>query len=79
MKPVQFQIKWLTLLTIPGLGPAQAAPQQDLLHRDTRRLGIDEMLNLKEAYGGKVVLVERCLSSSAPQSPQVVNAVEALL
>jgi len=79
MKPVQFQIKWLTLLTIPGLGPAQAAPSQDLLHRDTRRLGIDEMLNLEEAYGGKFVLVENCMSRTPPWSPEGISAFEALL
>jgi len=30
MKPVQFPIKMLTLLTIFQLGPVQAAPQQGL-------------------------------------------------
>jgi len=79
MKPVQFQIKMLTLLTIFGLGPAQAAPKQDLLDRDTRRPGIEETFNVNEACGGKVLLVEQYPSSTSPQSSKIVNAVEALL
>ncbi len=65
MKPVHFQIKMLTLLTIFGLGPVQAAPQQDLLDLDARRLGSEETVNLKEAYGGKVVLVVNTASKCA--------------
>jgi len=65
MKPVQFRIKMLTVLTIFGLGPVQAAPQQDLLDHDTRRLGSEETVNLKETYGGKVVLVVNTASKCA--------------
>ena len=65
MKPVHFQIKMLTLLTILGVGPAQADPQKDLLDFDARRLGSDEVVNLKEAYGGKVVLIVNTASECA--------------
>jgi glutathione peroxidase len=65
MKPVHFSIKALTLLTIFGLGSAQAAPQQDLLDYDIRRLGSEETVNLREAYGGKVVLVVNTASKCA--------------
>ena len=65
MKPVQLQIKMLTLLTIFGLGPVQGQSQQDLLDFDVRRLGSDETLNLKEAYGGKVILIVNTASKCA--------------
>ena len=65
MKPVHFRIKMLTLLTILGLGPLQAATQQDLLDHDARRLGSEETVNLKETYGGKVVLVVNTASRCA--------------
>ena len=65
MKPVQLQIKMLTLVTIFGLGPVQGQSQQDLLDFDVRRLGSDETLNLKEAYGGKVILIVNTASKCA--------------
>lgn len=65
MEPVQIQIKVLTLLTILGLGPVQAAPQQDLLDHDARRLGGEETVNLKQTYAGKVVLVVNTASRCA--------------
>ena len=65
MKPVHLQIKMLTLLTIFGFGPVQGQTQQDLLDFDVRRLGSDETLNLKEAYGGKVVLIVNTASKCA--------------
>jgi glutathione peroxidase len=65
MKPVHFQIKMLTLLTIFGFGPVQGGQQQDLLDVEVRRLGSEETVNLKEAYGGKVVLVVNTASKCA--------------
>lgn len=65
MKPVQFPIKMLTFLTIFGFGPVQGEVQQDLLDFDARRLGGEETVNLKEAYGGKVVLVVNTASRCA--------------
>jgi glutathione peroxidase len=55
----------LTLLTIFGFGPVQGQTQQDLLDFDVRRLGSDETLNLKAAYGGKVVLIVNTASKCA--------------
>jgi len=65
MKPVQFPIKMLTFLTIFGFGPVQGEAQQDLLDFDARRLGGEETVNLKEAYGGKVVLIVNTASKCA--------------
>ena len=65
MKPVHFQIKMLTLLTIFGLGPVHGAPQRDLLDHDARRLSSAETVNLKEAYAGKVVLIVNTASKCA--------------
>ena len=65
MKTGHFRNKMLTLLTILGLGPVHAEPQQGLLDHDTRRLGSEETVNLKEAYGGKVVLVVNTASRCA--------------
>jgi len=65
MKPVHLLVKMLTLLTIFGLGPVHAATQQDLLDHDARRLGSEETVNLKETYGGKVVLVVNTASRCA--------------
>ena len=65
MKPVHFRIKMLTLLTIFGLGPVHGAPQPDLLDHDARRLSSDETVNLKEIYGGKVVLIVNTASKCA--------------
>ena len=65
MKPVHFRIKMLTLLTIFGLGPVHGAPQPDLLDHDARRLSSDETVNLKEMYGGKVVLIVNTASKCA--------------
>ena len=65
MKPVHFRIKMLTLLTIFGFGPVQGAPQPDLLDHDARRLSSEETVNLKETYGGKVVLIVNTASKCA--------------
>lgn len=65
MKPVHLQIKVLALLTFFGFGPVQAQSQQDLLDFEVRRLGSDETLNLKDAYGGKVILIVNTASKCA--------------
>jgi len=65
MKPVPFPIKTLTLMGIFGLGPAPATAQGDLLDVDVRRLGSDEVINLKQAYSGKVVLIVNTASKCA--------------
>jgi glutathione peroxidase len=65
MKSVQFPIKMLTLLVIFSAVPVQASPAKDLLDFDARRLGSDETVNLKEAYGGKVVLIVNTASKCA--------------
>jgi len=65
MKPVHFQIKMLTLLTIFGFGSVHGAPQTDLLDVEVRRLGSEERVNLKQAYGGKVVLIVNTASKCA--------------
>lgn len=68
MKPVHFQIKMLTFLTFLGFGSTQAAsPPADanLLDHDVRRLGSDEVVNLKQAYAGKVVLIVNTASKCA--------------
>jgi glutathione peroxidase len=55
----------MTLLTIFGFGPVQADPNRDLLDFDARRLGSDEIVNLQQAYGGKVVLIVNTASKCA--------------
>lgn len=65
MKPVHFPIKMLTLLTIFGFGPVHSEPQRDLLDLDVRPLGGQEMVNLKQAYRGKVVLIVNTASKCA--------------
>lgn len=65
MKPVHFPIKALTLMGIFGLGPVPAAAQGDLLNVDVRRLGSDEVVNLKQVYGGKVILIVNTASKCA--------------
>jgi glutathione peroxidase len=59
MKPEQFPIKTLTFLSFFGFRSVQAARSvgADLLDFEARRLGADETVNLKQAHGGKVVLV----------------------
>jgi glutathione peroxidase len=65
MKTVQFPVKMLTLLAIFLMSPVQASPATDLLDFDARRLGSDETVNLREAYGGKVVLIVNTASKCA--------------
>jgi glutathione peroxidase len=65
MKPVQFPINMLTLLAIFGTAPVQAGAAEELLDFDVRRLGSEETINLKEAYGGKVVLIVNTASKCA--------------
>jgi glutathione peroxidase len=67
MKPVQLLIKSFTLAGVFLLSAAQAAPNQGrhLLDHETRRLGSDEVVNLKEAYAGKVVLIVNTASKCA--------------
>lgn len=67
MKPVQFQIKMLTLLGIFALGSGHggASSGVPLLDHEVRRLGSDEVVNLKNAYAGKVVLIVNTASKCA--------------
>ncbi|MCP5415333.1 MAG: glutathione peroxidase [Chromatiaceae bacterium] len=67
MKPVHFLIKMVTLMTFFGFGSSAATPpaQGHLLDHEVRRLNSDEMVNLKEAYAGKVVLVVNTASKCA--------------
>ena len=65
MKPVHFHVKMLTLLIIFGLGPVRADPEKDLLDFEVRRLGSEQQVNLKEAYGGKVILIVNTASKCA--------------
>lgn len=65
MKSVHFQIKMLTLLTIFGFGPVHGEPRTDLLDVEVRRLGSDEVVNLRQEYGGKVVLIVNTASKCA--------------
>lgn len=67
MKPVHFRIKMLTFLGFFGLGSVHGAPLNslDLLDVDVRRLGSDEIVNLKQTYGGKVVLIVNTASKCA--------------
>lgn len=67
MKPIHFRVKALALLTFLGLGSANAgqAAASDLLDHEVRRLGSDEVVNLKQAYAGKVVLIVNTASKCA--------------
>ncbi len=67
MKLVQFPFKALAVVGAMLLGaPAVPAGQTvDLLDHDVRRLNSDEVVNLKEAYAGKVVLVVNTASKCA--------------
>ena len=65
MKPVHFQIKVLTLLIILGIGPVQADEQADVLDVEVRRLSSDQVVNLKQEYAGKVVLIVNTASRCA--------------
>ena len=62
MKPVHFPIKMLTLLTIFGFRPVQAAPQQGLLDDHYRWL----RLRLS-------TLVIACLLTAAATTPAVTT------
>ena len=67
MKPIHFRVKALALLTFLGLGSANAGQTaaSDLLDHEVRRLGSDEVVNLKQAYAGKVVLIVNTASKCA--------------
>jgi glutathione peroxidase len=67
MKPVHFLFKATIFLTIYGLVSSGIAsqPGDSLLDHDVRRLGSDDVVNLQEAYGGKVVLVVNTASRCA--------------
>jgi len=67
MKPVHFPIKLLTLLGFLSVGSVQGGPLTNthVLDVDVRRLGSDETVNLKETYGGKVVLIVNTASKCA--------------
>ena len=67
MKPVQFLISMSTLFGFLGLIAVHADPgaPQHLLDHDVRRLGSDEVINLKETYAGKVVLIVNTASKCA--------------
>jgi glutathione peroxidase len=67
MKPVQLSIKMLTLLGFFTFGTAQGEPPSGahLLDHEVRRLGSDEIINLRQAYAGQVVLVVNTASKCA--------------
>ncbi len=65
MKPVHFRVNMLTLLAIFGFGPVQGGQQRDLLDHEARRLNSQETVNLKDEYGGKVVLIVNTASKCA--------------
>lgn len=68
MKPVHFPLIVLTLLFFFGFGAGHATPPaagDGLLDHDVRRLGNDEIVNLRQAYAGKVVLVVNTASRCA--------------
>jgi len=66
MKPVHFLIIMTSLLGFLGFGSAQASTTQGhLLDHEVRRLNSDEVVNLKDAYAGKVVLVVNTASKCA--------------
>ncbi len=65
--PKHSPVKVLILMAIFGFGAGHAGDKQthDLLDYDVRRLNNDEVVNLKETYGGKVVLVVNTASKCA--------------
>jgi len=67
MNFIQLMVKTMALATILSVASIQAAPPADshLLDHDARRLGSDELVNLRDAYGGKVVLVVNTASKCA--------------
>ena len=67
MKPVQFQVKMLTTLGLAAALFAHTATGEEtnVLDHDVRKLGSDEVVNLKEAYEGKVVLIVNTASKCA--------------
>jgi len=65
MKPAHYRFNMLTLLTVFGFGSVHGAPQPDLLDVEVRRLGSDERINLKETFGGKVILIVNTASKCA--------------
>jgi glutathione peroxidase len=67
MKPIQFRVNAMNLIAFFTLGAVQAATPtgQHLLDHEVRRLGSDEVVNLKEAFAGKVVLIVNTASQCA--------------
>lgn len=66
MKPVHFFFKSVALLAITGLLAVQGADNAGgLLDHEARRLGSDEVVNLKDEYAGKVVLIVNTASKCA--------------
>jgi glutathione peroxidase len=67
MKTFHVLFKTVSLLSLLASGCLQAttAPAADLLDHDVRRLGSDETVNLKKAYGGQVILVVNTASKCA--------------
>lgn len=67
MKPVHFLFIMANFMTILGLGTAQASGNGglNLLDHDVRLLGKDELVNLQQAYGGKVLLIVNTASRCA--------------
>ena len=67
MKPLHYLFKAAVLsaiITVAGTGIA-AQGAGNLLDHDVRRLGSDEVVNLQEAYAGKVILVVNTASRCA--------------
>ena len=67
MKPLKHLFRSASLLAFLASSGLQAttAPAVGLLDHDARRLNSDEIVNLKEAYGGKVILVVNTASKCA--------------
>ncbi len=67
MNSIQIMVKTMTLTTILTLASVHASPpvNDHLLNHEVRRLGSDEVVNLRDAYGGKVVLVVNTASKCA--------------
>jgi len=67
MKPVQFRFKILTALGFAAALFAHTATGEEInvLDHDARKLGSDEVVNLKQAYQGKVVLIVNTASKCA--------------
>lgn len=66
MKPLQFPIKMLGLIGFFAFGHVHGSPLGGhSLDHEVRRLGSDEVVNLKDAYGGKVVLIVNTASKCA--------------